>query len=81
MYDGFGMVAVVVLPDVCDGGEGRGGRRGEDGGDGVRLWRLQYLLLHVALCLGTTDTERETEIRQSLIQLIRLSEKQTSDVL
>lgn len=59
VYDGFGMVAVVVLPDVCDGGEGRGGRRGEDGGDGVRLWRLQYLLLHVALCLGTTDTERD----------------------
>lgn len=59
MYDGLGVVAVVVLSDVCNGGEGRRGRRGEDGGDGVRLWGLQDLLLHVALCLGTRDTEAD----------------------
>lgn len=60
VYDRFGMVAVVVLPDVGDRGEGRRRGRGEDGRDGVRLWRLQDLLLHVPLGLGAAESVRRS---------------------
>lgn len=58
------MVAVVVLPYVGDGGEGRGRRRGQDGGHGVRLRRLEDLFLNIALSLGTRqkESQRESEL-------------------
>lgn len=60
MYDRLGVVAVVVLPYVGDRGEGRGGRRGQDGRYGVRLRRLEDLLLHVSFCLRTEDKEKQS---------------------
>lgn len=58
MDDRFGVVAVVVLPDVGDGGEGRRRRRGQDGGHRLRLRRLQYLFFDITFCLGTKDGDR-----------------------
>lgn len=58
MDDRFGMVAVVVLPDVGDGGEGRRRRRGQDGGYRLRLRRLQYLFFDITFCLRTKDGDR-----------------------
>lgn len=56
--DRFGVVAVVVRPHVGDGGEGRRRRRGQDGRYGVRLRGLEYLLLHVALRLRTSQKKK-----------------------
>lgn len=61
VYDRFWMVAVIVLPYVGDSGEGRRGRRGQNGWDGVRLWRLEYFLLHITFCLGTEDRETDRQ--------------------
>lgn len=58
VYDGLGMVAVVVLPYVGDCGERRRGRRGENGGDGVSFRRLENLLFNIAFYLRTEQGER-----------------------
>lgn len=53
----FGVVSVVVLAHVCDRRERRGRGWGEDWRDGVRLWGLQNLFLHVTLNLITEMRE------------------------
>lgn len=58
MDDRLGVVAVVVLPDVGDGGEGRRRRRGQDGGYGLRLRGLQDLFFDITFCLRTKDSDR-----------------------
>lgn len=56
MDDRLGVVAVVVLTYVGDGGEGRGGRWGQDGRNRAWLWGLKDLLFHVPFQL---TAERE----------------------
>lgn len=58
MYDRFGVVAVIVLPDVGNSGESRRRRWGQNGWYRVRLWRLQYLFLHITFRLGTMEGQR-----------------------
>lgn len=58
MDDRFGVVAVVVLPDVGDGGEGRRRRWGQNGRYRLRLRRLQYFFFDIAFCLRTKDSGR-----------------------
>lgn len=55
------MVTVIILPNVGDGGKGRGGRRCQNRRYGVRLWGLKNLLLYITFCLGTKEKEKKRE--------------------
>lgn len=66
VYERFGVIAIIVLPNVGDCGEGWRGRWGQNGRHRMRLRGLENLLLHITFCLGAREKDdKGTAVRQN----------------